>query len=209
METIFQRGNPMLLFRRRILNVAVLIVLLGLNAETLCTAQLTMAAGDCRGNRETGTPLLFPARNSIAYGISVKQQDFLLGEPIPVYVWIDNRSETPFLAGSCDMFSNWNIAVWNSSGRRLLSSAEQRHIIEGASCDSNVLIEVRPHVCMRVNRIDAADSYALIPGQYRIAELPWPTNESDSRHPAAPTPSTTESLLLSVNSGDTGQARLY
>jgi hypothetical protein len=185
-------------FRTHLRGVVVMLALCGVSAGTLFSAQRTTHAGDCESNRETGTPLFFPPRKDIAYGISMKRSVFLLGERVPVYVWIDNHGSTAFRAGSCDMFSNWNVAVWNSSEHRLLSTAEQRHIVEGESCDSNVLIEVKPHSCLKLNEIDAAFSYPLVPGQYRIAELPWPPYESASQHAAAHMPSATKSLTISV-----------
>jgi hypothetical protein len=171
-------------------------LILGVLSFSNLTAQQTLPL-EC-GKSGLGNLIVFPPRQGIAYGISTDTTTFPKGEPIRVNIWIDNRSETVFRSGLCDMFGDWGVAVWNDSGKRLLSTREQRHMEGVTVCDSNALIEVKPQSCEVVNYTDLALSFTLAPGRYRIAELPWPASDSASEHPYAPAPATGKSLIITI-----------
>jgi hypothetical protein len=158
---------------------------------------------DPNGILDAGKPLLFPPRSGVAFGVSLPKRSFLLGEPVPAYIWIDNEGNKDYVDSTCDMLSGWDVAVWDQSGKRLQSGAEQQPTTNGiGNCDSNASWSVAPHSCKRVAVRPLEHIFELAPGAYRLGELPRPplmeAGEQDTTPRPAP-PSIGRALLFNVS----------
>ncbi len=89
-------------------------------------------------------------RNGIAFGFSLPKHDFKVGEPIVLYIWVDNPGDAQASVMTCEDLGRFRIkriGVYDANGRRVPSQLENR-IQE--KCAANPRIEeMMTQVCGR------------------------------------------------------------
>ena len=113
---------------------------------------------------------MFPAHGGLVLGVSSAP-----GRPTNLYFWGDNRTDKPVTIGvCCTVFLFDHIDIFDSSGHRVKSAADQRaaeaHGVQTESCTCNILYTVPPHTMEILDRADLSQNYALPAGRYTIGE---------------------------------------
>jgi len=130
-----------LLFSRQLWAVSILCLSTGIPA----LAQQNMALPRDCANLDfstTGRTVMFPARDGIAFGISVERDSFAQNEPIPIHVWIRNQTDREWSFGSCALFFDWGVDVIDIAGNRMTGS------IKYDRCVANAVYSVPAHTCV-------------------------------------------------------------
>jgi hypothetical protein len=150
------------------------------------TAANVFLPGECTRDlsADTGTPVIFRSEEGLVWGISTKGVTY--GEIVPALLWICNTTETPKPVMTCagiDWFWLLGIDVFDSSGRRVLSVAEEKEKklkqngqVNVLSCTRNFPIDIPPHTSIhgsfsRPNydfMRDLRTYYSLPPGRYFV-----------------------------------------
>lgn len=117
-----------------------------------------------------GRPFMFPAHAAIVLGISSA-----LDHSTNLCLWGDNRTSKPVNVGvCCTAFLFAHIDVFDSSGHRMMSAADQSaakaHGVQTESCTCNILFTVPPHTMEILDPADLSENYALPAGRYTIGE---------------------------------------
>lgn len=126
-----------------------------------------------------GRPVFVGANDGVRWGISAPKETVILGEPIIVDIWIDNRTDKPILAGGrCTNLHSGD--VFDHSGHLMIGRHEKKHDLERLEVCSatDVIIEIPAHTCREP--VDAQGSnftldYNLAPGVYYV----FPTRGTD------------------------------
>jgi len=139
---------------------------------------------ECRDSvsADTGRPVMLPSGGALTWGLSTKPMPF--GEAVPVLLWFYNPTDKPQPVWTCqdiDWFWQDGIDVFDSSGHRLLSRAEEEikktpgsEIIR--ACTRNFPIDIPPRSCAHGSfskpeydfERDLQRYYSLPPGRYLI-----------------------------------------
>jgi hypothetical protein len=138
-----------------------------------------------------GRPVMFPARNGIALGVSSSPD-----KHSALYLWADNRTSEAVTFYVCCVVTLFdNIDIFDSEGHRVLSradQAEQKARSEGLQteqiCTCSGWSVVPPHTIQLVASADISDGCTLQPGRYTISERNPPAlyNLKTDDHAAAP-----------------------
>lgn len=124
-----------------------------------------------------GYPVMFSRANGAAFGASTERTKFPRGEPIILAIWLSNESRRDVQTGGCSFLED-HIHVFDSTGRRLLSKAEQEDIRlrrQGRQsirvCSESLpLMNRRPGFCGVIGGGDLNSAYDLVPGTYTLRE---------------------------------------
>jgi hypothetical protein len=164
---------------------------LGIDSRPACDPQHVYGAGK---------PLSFSQRDGVAFGVSLPQRSFLVGEHIPASIWIMNTGAKDYATSTCEMFWSWDIGVWNIAGERIPGYAEKhRQDFQPGTCTRNFAIEVKAHSCRRVSESLLDREFELSPGKYRVGALPTSPSALNSKRDPVPMPGVKESLLFNVS----------
>lgn len=154
---------------------------------------LANVPADCRKNvtKETGTPVMFPSRGDLEWGLSTRPA--ALDEGVPVTVWVHNRSNRPVSILTCGDVENYLYSafdVLDSSGRLVLTRQEAKERKAGKplpprvrgvmACNSNVLFPIAPHSCISGSltrpspffTMRLEKEYAVAPGTFFLVPPP-------------------------------------
>jgi len=120
-----------------------------------------------------GRPLMFPARDGFAFGVSSG-----LDKPVALYLWVDNQTDkAESLLFCCVSTLFEHIDIFDSDGRRVLSKAdhaeqkarsEGRETVETCSCSG--WLSIPPHTIQLFVSAELSQGYTLQPGRYTISE---------------------------------------
>ena len=158
---------------------------------------------DCAGKdfSQTGQPVFFPVKDGVAHGMSALHPAFTEhSESMRLAAWVDNRSDKVVTLESCGMFDDWNLALWDVYGNRLLDRGEIQRPSAGflGNCDENVTFDVKPHSCENVGAYDLKTQYGLQPGEYRIGQKPMPSTDVNVRQSSVVPSVPSETLAIRV-----------
>jgi hypothetical protein len=133
-----------------------------------------------------GQPVMNQRRDGLAFGFSLPKHDFKVGEPIVLYIWVDNPGDAPAGVMTCEdlgHFKGTHIGIYDASGRRVPSQLENRIQEKCAAnprieemmiqtCGRNFAIHIPAHTCVNRGSFDftsvLTDNYDLPPGDYTV-----------------------------------------
>jgi hypothetical protein len=133
-----------------------------------------------------GRPVMTPIGKDLALGISLSQQEFKVGNPIKLHIWVHNSGDAAAGVFTCSDLEGFKLAgfqIFSEDGRRILSRdelilreecrADPRAVsIWGGPvvCARNILFSIPAHTCITRDDYDFAktltDFYDLPPGKY-------------------------------------------
>jgi hypothetical protein len=129
---------------------------------------------ECRGQLDkTGVPLFFSAEKGVRYGASLQANHFFNSFAIPLYVWINNTTDSAIDLGSCSMFQGREFYVWSNSDQSMLkrldfeTGSPRPEVI---ACSADIKITVRAHACTTVSELYLNEMYSFLPGVYSVVE---------------------------------------
>jgi len=139
-----------------------------------------------------GRPVLFPARNGIAYGVSAMPD-----KPLTVHIWMGNHTEKPQTTYLCcnTTFVRY-IDLYDQSGQRTPSRLEianakspladplDPRAVENCGCSG--WSTVPAHSLKVIDHGNLSTSYALASGRYTIVEYVPPSPAATNAPPASP-----------------------
>jgi hypothetical protein len=141
--------------------------------------------------RRRGRPLMFPARDGIAFGVSSGPD-----KPSELYLWVDNQTDKAVSLSFCCVSTLFaHIDIFDSEGHRVLSKvdraeqkarSEGREIVQVCTCSGSSAIP--SHRIQLFVFADISEGYTLQPGRYTISERnpPAPYNLGSDGHEVAP-----------------------
>ncbi len=143
---------------------------------------------------KTGRPMMFAPLNGVAMGISVPRTVFHAGEPISIYVWVNNPTDREQVLWSCSLWYQWGVDVYDSKRHRIPTRQESQPKTSDGSklqgdrfaaftrlthppklCFRDVPLSIPPEYCgllrdVRDVTIELSNKYDLRPGSYLITE---------------------------------------
>ena len=129
---------------------------------------------ECRGQLDkTGIPLFFSAEKGVRYGVSLRANHFFNSFALPLYVWINNATDSAIDLGSCSMFQGREIYVWSNSDQNMLKRRDfeaESPRPEAISCSADIKISVPAHGCTTAIQLYLNEMYSFLPGVYTVAE---------------------------------------
>ncbi len=150
-----------------------------------------------------GRPIMTTWRNGLALGISLAQQKFKVGEPITLYVWIDNSGDTETGVMTCDDLGHFKAKGFDifAANQHPVQSRGLTRIkgkcvtdpltAQGMSlvllCGRNFPIKIPAHTCSNGDSFDLTtvltDNYDLPPGDYTIRLRQGANRDRDACEP--------------------------
>jgi hypothetical protein len=133
-----------------------------------------------------GRPVMTQWRDGLAFGFSLLKRDFKAGEPIVLYIWVDNSGDAQASVMTCEDLGRLrikHIGIYDTNGRRVPSQLENRIQEKCASnprieemmtqkCGRNFAIHIPAHTCVNRDSLDftsvLTDVYDLPPGDYTV-----------------------------------------
>ena len=129
-----------------------------------------------------GRPRMIEGSHDPEYGLSMVKREFVKGESIPIYLWMNNSSNEDLRPGACGWppFSkSGHFALYDAYGHRVL---DKNQIALEKQCKADptgnfpsqvVTVCVQPlpfpaHTCTS-SRVDLTTSYELPPGEYFLS----------------------------------------
>lgn len=120
-----------------------------------------------------GRPFMFPARDGIAYGVSLDS-----GKPTSLNLWVDNETnETKPIGFCCISTLARHIDIFDSQGHRVLSlddEIERKAFSEGHEveevCSCSGEVDIKPHTMRILDHAALVQLYSLGSGRYIVSE---------------------------------------
>ena len=159
-------------------------------------------------------------RDGLAFGFSLPKHDFKVGEPIVLYIWVDNLSDAQASVMTCSdlgYFEHRRIGIYDASGHRVLDQFETKiqekcetkpFVAEAMSqwrCLRNIAIHVPARTCVNGDSSDFTSVLTvdrdLPPGDYTVrlrtdARTAMEVCRPEDKAPVPPEPGTAVSFSV-------------
>lgn len=124
-------------------------------------------------------PVFVRNKDGVGFGISTQKPIVLLGEPVIVDIWVDNRSDKPVMSGGrCppylhfgDVFDQWGNRVIGIDEQEKLDAGKNRRETVRVCASTEALVEIPAHTCMGpadAHQDNLTLNYKLAPGVYYV-----------------------------------------
>jgi hypothetical protein len=126
-----------------------------------------------------GRPVLFPAHDGVAYGVSANPTD-----NSTLYLWADNRTtQTVRVLTCCAQTLFEHTYVFDSLEQRVLSKTDHRlstgeQMVQVCTCSP--AFSIPPHTIQLVDAAEISREYVLKSGSYTVSERFPPVSDSAS-----------------------------
>jgi hypothetical protein len=126
-----------------------------------------------------GRPVMFPPHDGLSLGISTSRTTLEVGDAVLIYVWVNNQTDDDKVLGSCDMWRDWSVTVYDAQWHEIKTHIEQeqerRHEQPLTFCTRNIALRIPPHSCgplqdMGNVKIDLRENRELPTRQYFVTE---------------------------------------
>ena len=138
-----------------------------------------------------GHPLMFPARDGVAFGVSSSP-----GNPLLLILWVDNQNDKKERFSFCCVSTLFeHIDIVDSQGHRVLSKADRLELTARSTgqepvraCSCSGLSDIPAHTIQIFMVAEVHSGYDLPPGQYVVTERypPSPYNLSPDKQKSGP-----------------------
>jgi len=134
-----------------------------------------------------GRPVMFTVRDGIAFGISTPRTTLGMGDAVLIYVWVNNQTDKEKVLGSCQMWWDWGITVYDSQWHEVKTHSEQEQERKRQQpfngCVRNVALRIPPHSCgplqdMGNVKVDLREDRDLPAGEYLVTEKRLKSSET-------------------------------
>jgi hypothetical protein len=145
--------------------------------------------------KNVGRPLMFPPYDGLSLGISTSHTTLQVGDAVLIFVWVNNQTDDDKVLGSCDMWWDWGVTVydaqWHEIKTHRAQERERRHEQPLKLCMRNIALRVPRHRCgplqdMGNVKVDLREDRELPTGQYFVTEK-RPTSSGNPVVAAKPT----------------------
>ena len=149
-----------------------------------------------------GQPKMIRSSGQLQFGLSMATSDFLAGQPVPLFVWVDNPTDEPLSVMTCmdlDYFKAHEFDLYDAYGHRVLSKSQVKiqqqcktrpelgDIYKAWSCTRNFPIAIPPHTCVTAKTYDFSatltQNYDLPAGEYTVRPRRSQEKPEDACHP--------------------------
>ena len=128
----------------------------------------------------TGRPVMFPPRDGLSMGISTPRPTVDVRDPVEVYVWVNNQTDSERVLMSCSMWWDWGITVYDAGWHTVKTHAEQEEeskpkLKQIKICGRNIHLRVPPQSCAPLQdmgdlKIDLRKDRDLPTGEYFVTQ---------------------------------------
>ena len=100
----------------------------------------------------TGRPVMISPPDGLSMGISTPRPTLEVSDPVIIYVWVNNQTDSEKILMSCSMWWDWGItlydAEWQAIKTRTKQEPERRPDGKEATiCGRNLRLRIPPHSC--------------------------------------------------------------
>ena len=126
-----------------------------------------------------GRPVLFPPRDGLSFGISTSRTTLVVDDAVLIYVWVNNQTDKEKVLGSCQMWWDWGVTVYDSQWHEIKTQTEQEQQRRGEQpfrfCTRNIALRIPAHSCgplqdMGNVKVDLREDRDLPAGEYFVTE---------------------------------------
>ena len=128
----------------------------------------------------TGRPVMFPQRDGRSMGISTPRTTVDVGDPLEVYVWVSNQTDSERVLMSCSMWWDWGVTVYDAGWHTVKTNAEQGEesnpeLRQMKICGRNIRLRVPPQSCAPLQdigdlKVDLHNDRSLPTGDYFVTQ---------------------------------------
>jgi hypothetical protein len=123
---------------------------------------------------------MFRPHDGLSMGLSTPRPTLEVGDPVVIYVWVNNQTDSEKILMSCSMWWDWGITAYDAEWQTIKTRTDQElerrpEWKEAKICGRNLMLRIPPHSCgplqdMGDVKIKLGEDRDMPVGQYFVTE---------------------------------------